>query len=127
MANIKTLADHNGDLLETGSSKIEGGAPALFILPGAEPGSHAIYPKSPREAMHTHTADGSSHAFLSAADATTVLDRGWGERHGLSGRALGFPINYTMIYAPRNDEEVAIVRTITRAAVRYCLDGKAIV
>ena len=127
MANIKTLADSNRDLLEMGSSKIEGGVPALFLLPGTSPGSHAINPMSPREIMHTHYADGSSHAFLSAADATTVLDRGWGERHRLSGRALGFPINYTMIFAPRNDEEVAIVRTITRAAVRYCLEAKDIV
>lgn len=127
MASIKNLAESNPELIETGPSKIEGGVPSLFTLPTASSGNHAHYPKSPREIMHTHFADGSSHAILSATDAATVLERGWGERHGLSGRALGFPLNYTMIYAPRNDEDVAIVRTITRAAVRYCLEAKTIV
>ena len=48
---------------------------------------------------------------LSHADAKEVIEKGWGERHGLSGKTVGsrtFTAGYLMIYAPRNEEEVRL-------------------
>lgn len=62
--------------------------------------------------------------MLSAADAKVVLDRGWGERHGLSGKkGLGIPLGYVMVFAPRSTEEVETVGMIATAAARYALEG----
>ena len=122
MAN---LAQSNPDLLEIGPSKIEGGAPALHLRPGVFSSNHAHYPRAPYEFFHFHEpAEGSCHAILSPIDATLVIERGWSERHGLSGRALGFPLTYVMIFAPRDENEVEIVTMIAKAAARYALEGK---
>jgi len=53
-----------------------------------------------------------------------IIEKGWGEMHGLSGQALGLPHSYLMIYAPRNAEEVKVVSMLARAAARYGLEGK---
>ena len=122
MAN---LAQCNPDLLEIAPSKIEGGAPALHLRPEVFTSNHAHYPRAPYEFFHFHkTAEGSCHAILSPMDATLVIERGWSERHGLSGRALGFPLTYVMIFAPRDENEVEIVTMIAKAAARYALEGK---
>lgn len=126
-AKLSHIVDSNPQYLELGPSKIEGGAPALFVSSENYSTSHANYPHSPREVFHSHcSAEGSSHAILSAADAKLVLDSGWGERHGVSGRALGFPLSYVMIFAPRSMAEVETVGMIARAAARYGLEGKKI-
>ena len=69
-----------------------------------------------------HNAEGSVHTVLSAADAKQVIEKSWGERHGLSGK-YGFPIGYTMVYAARTIEEVKVIMKIAKAAARYGLDG----
>ena len=112
--------------IETGRSQLEGGAIALYIKPevNSPTAKRICCPRSPREVFHSHdSTDGSSHAYLTATDAALVIERGWGERHGLSGRALGLPLNYTMIFAPRDEDEVAIVSAIAKAAAYYCLGG----
>ena len=122
---ILHMVESESQSLEFGPSKLEGGAPALFISPNSCGSNHTSCSLSPREVFHSHcTADGSSHAVLSAADAKLVLDRGWGERHGFGGKALGVPLGYIMIFAPRTMQEVEIVGNIRRAAVRYGLEGK---
>jgi hypothetical protein len=54
---------------------------------------------------------------LSHADAKEVIEKGWGERHGLSRktvlsgktvRSRTFTAGYLMIYAPRNEGEVRL-------------------
>ena len=62
-------------------------------------------------------------------DVRAVIERGWGERHGLSGsrglRALPvfaaakLPKEYIWIYAPRDEQELAVVEKILVGAVRY--------
>ena len=122
---ISNMVESESQSLEFGPSKLEGGAPALFISPESCGSNHTSCSLSPREVFHSHcTTDGSSHAVLSAADAKLVLDRGWGERHGIGGKALGFPLGYIMIFAPRTMQEVEIVGSIRRAAARYGLEGK---
>ena len=99
----------------------------MFISPKYYSSSHANVPRSPREVFHSHcSADGSSHAILSAADAKLVLDSGWGERHGFAGRVMGLPLGYVMIFAPRNMPEVDTIGMIARAAARYGLEGEKI-
>ncbi|KAL6713343.1 hypothetical protein ACLMJK_008808 [Lecanora helva] len=121
---LNRLSTSNPTLLAFGKSTIEGGCPALFLVSPTMP-KHCSFPGAPRELVHTHCTDGSSHALLSPADAKLVIERGWGERHGLSGK-FGVPINYVMIFAPRSVGEVVVVERIARAAVRYGLDGKEI-
>ena len=121
---MSSLAVSNSDLIETGPSQIEGGVPALHVLPTVFSSNHACCARAPREFFHVHaTKDGSSHAVLSPTDTALVIERGWGERHGLSGRALGFPLTYIMVYAPRDEGEVAIVCRIAKAAAQYALEG----
>ena len=124
---LSHIVDSNPRTLELGPSQIEGGEPALFISSQNHHSGHATLSRSPREVFHSHCgADGSSHAVLSAADAMLVLDKGWGERHGVSGQGMGIPLGYIMIFAPRSTHEVEIVGKIARAAARYGLEGKEI-
>ena len=126
-ATLSQIVKSNPRTLELGPSQIEGGSPALFISPESFNSDHDNYPRAPREVFHSHCeAEGSSHAILSAADAKLVLDKGWGERHGISGKGLGPPLGYIMIFAPRTMRDVEIVGIIARAAARYGLEGKRI-
>ena len=71
------------------------------------------------EICHLHSSDGSMHAVLAPADSSMVLEAGWGERHPLShgGWFERFvPADFVMIYAPQNDEELAVALQIVRAA-----------
>lgn len=124
---ISHIIDSNPQMLELGPSQIEGGAPAIFVSQKDYRSNHAHCSVSPREVFHSHCeAEGSSHAVLSAADAKSVLDKGWGERHGVSGKGLGIPLGYVMIFAPRSMEEVETVGMIARAAAIYGLEGKTV-
>lgn len=67
-----------------------------------------------------HEADGSMHVVLSPLDAKLVIEKGWGQRHGLSGTKLMW-IGYLLVYAPRNEEELVIVKRILGAAVEFML------
>ena len=126
-ATLSQIVKSNPQTLELGPSQIEGGSPALFISQENFNSNHDNYPRAPREVFHSHCeAEGSSHAILSAADAMLVLDKGWGERHAISGKGLGPPLGYIMIFAPRNMREVEIVGIIARAAARYGLEGKRV-
>ena len=71
------------------------------------------------EIAHIHPSDGSMHMVLSASDAAAVVERGWGERHGLAGVALGLPLTYTLIYAPRSEAEVRTHARLLDAAITY--------
>lgn len=73
------------------------------------------------EIAHIHIdADGSGHCSMSPADAMEVVEKGWGQRHRLSH---WINIGFVMVYAPRNEEEVEVMRTIFGAAVDAFLDG----
>ena len=126
-ATLSQIVKSNPRTLQLGPSQIEGGSPALFISPENFNSNHDNYPRVPREVFHSHCeAEGSSHAILSAADAKLVLDKGWGERHAISGKGLGPPLAYVMIFAPRTTREVEIVGIIARAAAGYGLEGKQV-
>jgi hypothetical protein len=59
-----------------------------------------------------------AHVLLSLADAKDVIAKGWGERHRATGTAV-VPLGYTMLYLPRNKEEVEVMARILEAGVTY--------
>jgi len=80
------------------------------------------------EIAHLHESEGSMHVCLSLPDAKLVIERGWGERFGLSGSIV--PVTYIMVYAPhqgegKEEEEVKIVEGIIRAGVKFMLGEDA--
>ncbi|CAF9910148.1 MAG: hypothetical protein GOMPHAMPRED_006972 [Gomphillus americanus] len=112
------------DLVFTAPSIIEGGhSPALYIQANHLIKGEVQNPAREREVFHFHESEGSVHVTLSPADAKYVLDRGWGQRHPLSGY-FGMGFTYVMIYSPRNDEELDVLRKITYAAIDYALERR---
>jgi len=124
---MRKIAEDNDSTLEIKSSVLEGGSsPALSILESVYTENHLHVPRAPREVFHIHAAEGSAHGIFSWTDAVMIIEKGWGEMHGLSGQALGLPHSYLMIYAPRNPGEVKVVSMLVRAAARYGLEGKSV-
>jgi hypothetical protein len=71
------------------------------------------------EVCHAHPSDGSLHMTLHPADAKLVIEAGWGERHPLAkgGWMRRFvPKEFIMVYAPRDELEVALVMEVVCAA-----------
>jgi hypothetical protein len=87
--------------------------PALFadalVSAGASPTG---------EIAHYHRPQGSMHLHMRPEDARVVIARGWGELHGLSGKA-GLPRSYAMIYAPRDQEELNVIEAILAATIEW--------
>ena len=71
------------------------------------------------EVAHIHPTDGSMHMILAPGDARAVIEAGWGERHGLAGVAMGLPPTYTLVYAPRDERQVATIGHILVAAIAH--------
>lgn len=65
---------------------------------------------------HVHQ-EGSSHFILSVPDAREVLEKGWGERHGMAGRMT--PLTYMFVYAPRNEDELKEWKKIAKASAAF--------
>lgn len=49
-----------------------------------------------------------------------VVEKGWGQRHRLSH---WIHIGFVMIYAPRNEHEVEVMKRIFGAAIDAFVDG----
>ena len=110
------ISAHPDAGLIIGTSEQERHGPALF-LKSLDPSV------PPREVAHLHEADGSAHTTLSLADAKKVVEKGWGERHGLSGQFLpGITLGFTMVYAPRDAEELSVMKQIFEAAIGFAED-----
>jgi hypothetical protein len=101
-------------------SKLEGLVPALGLREdGQVVDPRATYKGCRGEVAHVHPSEGSSHVVLSLADAEEVIGKGWGQRHALSGVVLHW--GYTLVYAPRDEDEVEVWKGIMRAGVDYCV------
>ena len=115
---VRRLADEHPTLLESKPSHTEGrstdGLYALAEVPTLN--TEAREDKQlAREIAHAHPADNSLHVWLSGADARKVMEAGWGQRFPLPFVRSG----WTMVYAPRNDEELEVVETIVKAGVAW--------
>lgn len=113
--NIDSMGDRWPRRLRHGTSCLEKHGPGLFALQPINASRHCS-----GEVCHAHPSDGSMHLTLHPADAAIVILRGWGERHPLSSGgwlARFVPQGFCMVYAPRNEAEVEVVRKIVAAAV----------
>jgi hypothetical protein len=94
------------------------GARALTVSPDV-PVGHAEAMLVGREFAHIHPQPyaGSMHMKLPSHQATEVVDKGWGEHHPLA--LDGSMPNLLMVYAPRTDDDLGVIKIIISAAVEY--------
>lgn len=78
------------------------------------PMAHKIF----YEVAHVHPSENSLHVYVSPQDAKLVMKRGWGQRFPVTWLA---PPSWIMVYAPRNEEEVEVVKEIVRAAICFAI------
>lgn len=111
----------------------------LFALPGVReqpsaisvPGARALWldpndARGPREAFlvarefgHLHPPpEGSLHVALPPTLASEAIATGWAEIHPVARLGL-IPGNVVMLYAPRDDSEVAVVLDLVRSALAF--------
>ena len=112
---IPNIASSRPDLFEIRPSDAEGGSTdALHARPNnpkLNPVAHKPFYTIDKEIAHVHTQDRSLHVWLSDADAKVVIEKGWGERFVVKFA----PSGYVMVYAPRNEDELNVVRNIVKA------------
>ncbi len=68
--------------------------------------------------IHPHPDSGSMHLKLSAEDAQSVIDAGWGENHYLVTQGH-YPMGLVMVFSPRDDAELETVKTIVARSYEY--------
>ena len=71
------------------------------------------------EIAHIHPSDYSMHMILHASDAAAAIDKGWAQRHGLAGLAVGLPETYVMVYAPRDRNDLLVIAELLEAAIAF--------
>jgi hypothetical protein len=101
--------------------------PSSISVPGALaltlPPELAVGPKEAfminAEFAHLHPApDYSSHLILPLAQAQSAIESGWAEQHPIA--RLGYiSAGAVMVYAPRDEAEVAIVAHLIRESYLY--------
>lgn len=117
---MSDLAAQYPEILILAPSKTEGGSTSAIYANKAVSTLNPIV-KDPRnklldgEIAHAHPAESSLHVWLSEADTKAVVDSGWGLRFPLTFVDKG----WTMVYAPRTMEELAIVEEIVKAAIGF--------
>lgn len=119
---LDALVAANGEALQTQTSVLEGPVPAMGMKGFARMGTDdqpEVLKRTRGEMCHIHPPDGSTHLVMSLADQRRVIELGWGRRHRLSGSKI-LPWNYTFIYAPRDEQEMEVWKTIVTAAAKFC-------
>ncbi|EGZ77200.1 hypothetical protein NEUTE2DRAFT_78399 [Neurospora tetrasperma FGSC 2509] len=139
-SSLESLAQRHPNQFVTATSCLEKHGFALFSR-------HPVNVCGNGEICHIHThSDRSMHTNLHPDDIKEVLEKGWGERHpmawstrgrrggGTSGGKRGgkgeswwwwwpvrspVPETFTMVYAPRDENDLRIVCKIIEAAIWY--------
>jgi hypothetical protein len=91
-------------------------ARAFFVPRDAPDGVLLMPPSGRREFAHLHD-DGSLHLALPAGAREELLAAGWGEPHPF----FGGTVNVTMLFGPRDEEELAVAERVVRAAYDYAM------
>jgi hypothetical protein len=100
------------------------GAVALWLADGRGEGSREAFMIG-REFAHLHPApDYSLHVMVPEALAEELIANGWGELHPVARMGL-LPPTAIMVYAPRDDEEVAVVARVVGASHAFALGQPA--
>lgn len=118
LAAFDKLGENSGT--EYATSKLEKRGNALFIKENLPLTPLAALGK--REICHIHGTDLSGHVTLSFADAKEVIQKGWGERHRLSGTER-LHLGYTMVFVPNTVQETEVLTRIFQAGVDYMTSG----
>ena len=91
------------------------GARALVLAAGEPTGPPEAF-LIDREFAHLHPApDHSLHAMLPVETAEEAVAAGWAEPHPVALRGL-IPPTAVMLYAPRDESELAIIEGLVRAS-----------
>ena len=77
-------------------------------------------PAGGREFAHVH-ADGSMHLCMSDEAVAQLVEKSWGEPHPMKDQG----VNEVLCYAPRDREEVEIVKLALIESYRYATGRKA--
>ncbi|KAK4129491.1 hypothetical protein N657DRAFT_630370 [Parathielavia appendiculata] len=120
-AALESLCARVPDKFVTATSSMEKHGFALFAR-------HPLNVCGNGEVCHIHTSDRSMHLNLHPDDIKEVLDKGWGQRHPMAWDGLiqsPLPRTYTMIYAPRDENDLRIVCRIIEAAIWYTTAEKS--
>ncbi len=93
---------------------------ALWLDESIEASPYAFMPPpGSREFAHLH-ADGSWHLVVGEALAEHIVEQGWGERHPWYHRG----VKEILVYAPRNEEEIAVVKQLVLASIAHASQDK---
>ncbi|ETI22571.1 hypothetical protein G647_06647 [Cladophialophora carrionii CBS 160.54] len=127
---FKNAVAGNSDILEERLSLYERHNPALFVHDNILSSADSAVPETARiargEIGHIHP-DFSIHLYLSPADARLIIEKGWGEKHRLSKpenslfkfKRFHIADTYILIYGPRDEEEIEVVRKILQSSIRF--------
>jgi hypothetical protein len=80
----------------------------------AAPTSAFMPPPGSREFAHLHE-DGSLHLVMAEADEREVIEKDWGLHHPWKNRG----VNEILVYAPRNNEEIELLKPVIEASYRF--------
>jgi hypothetical protein len=98
------------------------GARALTLADGEAAGPPEAF-LIDREFAHLHPApDHSLHAMLPPDTVDEAIASGWAELHPVARLGL-IPPTAVMLYAPRDEDELAVVESLVRAAHAFARGG----
>lgn len=89
---------------------------ALWLHESIQPCHHDAFmpPPGGREFSHIHL-DGSMHLCMSDEAVTEIVERSWGEPHPYKDQG----VNEVLFYAPRDDDELEIAKTVLAESYYY--------
>ncbi|KAK0201209.1 hypothetical protein DFS33DRAFT_1266058 [Desarmillaria ectypa] len=121
-------AEANQGVVEIYTSRHERLGDGMYLR-SSVPAPHDPALQAQFEMGHIHPQDSSMHFMLSSKDCKLVIEQGWGERHPLSGvsKWIPMPKEYLLIYAPRNDEELAVIEHIIMASIGYMSNSQNVI
>jgi hypothetical protein len=94
------------------------GARAAIVAPGEPTGPPEAFLIG-REFAHLHPSpDHSLHAMLPLDVATDAVEAGWAEPHPVARMGM-IPPTAVMLYAPRDETELAVVEALIRASYSF--------
>lgn len=116
--SFDTAVENSQGQLIYKNSYLEKHSPGIFL---ADPnkGNQTVVDISHAEIGHIHAFDGSMHLILSPSDTKEVIEKGWGELHGLANGEDRVARTYMLIYSPRDQNELDVTNQILDAAVKY--------
>ncbi|OCT53367.1 hypothetical protein CLCR_10510 [Cladophialophora carrionii] len=129
----------NPHLLQERLSHAEKHNLALFVHPSlmSKPDNlPEVAPIFKGEIGHVH-GESSLHLYFSPADAKIIIEKGWAERHrcartqpwwfGGIKAMWGIGDSFLIVYAPRNEAELDVLKTLIRASAMWMTGEQPIV